>query len=471
VSNVIPLHEATASERLIAEQFVLPNGQPYGAMWQPFQQAFFRAVFALHPDGRPVHRLIYDERFRGASKTADTAAAAIAGLFTSRAGSIDYCCAADEDQAALILDHAGHLLQRSHPVIRDSLILGKRTIKHKKTGTELRVISADAPTAYGISPHRVYFDELSLQPDDKLWTAMFSAIGKSPYAQMIAVSMAGWDFSSIGWKVREIAASNPAHFFHSMEGAALPPWLSAENMEEQREVLHPSDFARFWLCKWMEPKGSWITKEMYDAAELLKAGLPWNKENRYVGFVDIGISHDPTAIAVVHGEGDLVGLDAMFTIQGTRAEPVDIPAMEDLLCDLTDRYHVRHWMLEAPQAVGSAQRLQKRLEGRCKVEFRFPTQNTQAELYGGLYRLFSTGKLVLYPHEQLRREALALVIKNVGGRLKVLDSSAVHNDHVIAIGGAAGLILSKPDLDDLGAWGDINSALGGGPSAWNDGTG
>jgi hypothetical protein len=440
--------DLTVAETFIRDHFFLPTGHPYGQDWQPFQQDFFHAVFATKPDGLPLHRLVYDERRRGESKTADTAAAAIAALLTLPHGSLIYVCAGDADQAALIVDHANALLIRSHPKIREDLIVGRWNIRHKIRGTEVRVISADAPTAYGISPRLVIYDELSLATDDRLWTAMFSAIGKSPYAQMVAVSMAGWDFASIGWKVRELAASNPKHYFHTREGSELAPWLSAENMEEQRETLHPSDFARFWECRWTEPKGSWITKEMYDAAEVGQESQKSLSGFKYVGFVDVGLVHDPTAIAVAHAEDDRTILDTMFTLQGTRAEPVDMEAVEDLVVDLTERFKVQTWVFEAPQAVASVQRLVKRLSGRAKVTFRFPTANTQAELFGNLYRLFSTAKLVLFEHEQLRREALALVIKTVSGRLKVVESSAVHQDHVIALGGAAGLLVAKRERDD-----------------------
>ena len=65
-------------------------------------------------------------------------------------------------------------------------------------------MSRDDRTAYGTRPRLVLFDELSLQLDNRLWTAMWSAIGKSPQAQLVAVSMAGWDLQSIGYQVREL---------------------------------------------------------------------------------------------------------------------------------------------------------------------------------------------------------------------------------------------------------------------------
>jgi hypothetical protein len=87
------------------------------------------------------------------------------------------------------------------------------------------------------------------------------------------------------------------------------------------------------------------------------------------------------------------------------------------------------------------QRLQQRL-GSHRVISRYPTVETQAKLFGNLYQLFTNHRLIVFPHDQLRREALNLVTRVVGGRLKVVDSSAIHQDHVIALGIAAGQALS-----------------------------
>ena len=428
--------------QVIAESLILPNDQPYGACWEPWQRQFFEAIFASVQDKgrfrkaitRPRFRLCYSERRRGESKTEDIAAGAIADLLTGPDWHRSYVVAADADQAGLVIDSVRGFKSRS-PILADLLVM-RNVVSNPATNSELRVMSADDRTAYGIRPRRVWFDELSLQPDERLWTAMWSAIGKSPASQMVAVSMAGWDFGSFAWRVREQAASKADYYFHSREGSELAPWLSERDMEEQRATLHPADFARFWECRWTEPIGSWITREMYDAAV---TGRESTKGSGCYGFVDVGLVHDPTAIAVVHQDRDRVVLDTMRTLQGSRNEPVQLEAVEEVVTDLTKRYGVKHWVFESPQAVASVQRLQARLRG-VEVEARYPTAETQGKLFGGLYQLFADRRLVLYPHDQLRKEALALVTKKIGGRLKPVDSSSIHQDHVVALGGAAGLI-------------------------------
>jgi hypothetical protein len=302
-------------------------------------------------------------------------------------------------------------------------------------------MSSDAPTAYGLRVRKIFFDELSLQLDDRLWTAMWSAIGKRPTAQMVAVSMAGFDFTSVGWEKRELAAKSPSYYFHSREGSELAPWLRFEDMEEQRATLHPADFARFWECRWTEAAGTWISREIYDAAEVGQRSATGDRRFRYFGAVDLGLVHDATAVAVCHAEDDRVVLDALHTLQGSRTDPVELAAVEGLVIELSERFHVSRWIFEAPQAVGSVQRLQQHL-GSHRVTSRYPTVETQAKLFGNLYQLFTNHRLIVFPHEQLRREALNLVTRVVGGRLKVVDSSAIHQDHVIALGIAAGQAMS-----------------------------
>lgn len=445
----------------IENVLILEDGRSYGEAMERFQRNFFEAVFAVLPDRRPKHRLIYDERVRGASKTEDCAAAAIADLVTGPRGTKLYAVAGDVDQASLIVDSILGFADRS-PLVNAILKVDRFRVRNEQKKSELRVMSSDDRTAYGIRPRKTFFDELSLQPDDRLWIPFWSASAKRRDGQVVAVTMAGFDFVSVCWKVRTLAQSKPDYFFQTQENAPLPPWLSAEQMEEQRASLHPSDFARFWECRWVEPKGSWISKEIYDAAETGREAIAAADERqRSVGFVDVGLVRDATAVAVCHREEDRVVLDTMATLQGTRDAPVELEVLEDLVLDLTARFHVAKWVFEAPQAVASVQRLQRRL-GSTSVTARYPTAETQAKLFGTLYMLFANGRLVLFPHEQLRKEALSLVTKTVGGRLKVVESSAVHQDHVIALGGAAELAISgagTSTADWVGVFAEANRGL------------
>ncbi len=446
---------------LIRDVLILDCGEPYGEVWQPFQREFFAAVFAVRPGGAPLHRLCYREDRRGESKTTDLAAALLADLVTGPAGHRSFFFAADQDQAGLGQESVENFVSR-HVLLQEMLDVQRWTIKHKRTGSTLRIMSSDAPTSFGIRPHKIGFDEFSLQEDERLWLPTWSAVGKRADAQMLITSMAGNNFASLAWRIREMAIVNPAYWFSSREDTEPAPWLSRDQMEEQRATLHPADYARFWECRWVEPKGSWITREMYDAAETGREAIAAVDGQRSVGFVDVGLVRDATAVAVCHREDDRVVADTLCTLQGTRDAPVELEVLEDLVLDLTSRFHVARWTFEAPQAVASVQRLQKRL-GSTAVTARYPTVETQARLFGTLYQLFANHRLVLFPHEQLRKEAMSLVTKTVGGRMKVVESSSIHQDHVIALGGAAEMAMSgagTSTADMAGTFAEANAALG-----------
>jgi terminase large subunit-like protein len=446
---------------LLIADLVLEDGRRYGQCWEPWQHEFFVAAFAVE-GGRPRHRLLYSERRRGESKTEDAAAVALADLLTGPPRHRSYAVAADQEQAGLILDSVRGFVART-PMLA-GLDVGRVVVRNAATGAELRVMSADDRTSWGIRPRRVIFDELSLQPaQSQLWTSMWSAVAKLKDAQLIALSMAGWDFTSTCWQVREMAASSDVYWFQTRQDTEPAGWLDRQAMAEQAKTLHPADFARFWECRWVEPKGSWITREMFDRCVTLPGPPPATPAGaRCCGFVDVGLVHDATAVAVCYQQGESIVLATLETLQGSRSRPVELAALEGLVEALTRRYGVQRWVFEAPQAAASVQRLQGRL--RCEVELRYPTADTQARLFGTLYQLFAGGRLVLYPHEQLRRESLNLVTRQVGGRLKVVDSSAIHQDHVVALGGAAEMVADR--RGDVTVWTMESGSTGGRDFRW-----
>lgn len=441
--------------------YIVVDDQPtlFGNVITDWQLDFFEAVFSRHPDGTPKHRVVYSERRRGESKTEDMAIAALADLLFGPRFSKSYVVATDKDQAAVVRESVERL-QACTPLLA-KLVVTRSIITNPATGSTVTILAADERTNWGLRARRIFFDELSLQVDAKLWTVMISTLGKSKRAQMVACSMAGHDFASIGWKVRKTALEDPAYFFQSREGTELAPWLSAKDMEEQKVWLLPADFARLWLCRWTEVDGSWITREMYELAEIGEESLG-DKVHRHVIYVDLGLVHDLTAIAVARAEDDgTVILSSLHTMKGTRAEPVNLEAVENLVADLVERFNVRAVTFEAWQAVGSVQRLQKRLPG-VKVDALSPTQGTQATLFQTLLTLFATNQLVLFPHEQLRKEALGLLVKLSGGQAKVVGTNAVHQDHVVAVGGAANLLIhgaQKKERSNLDLLGGINSGM------------
>jgi hypothetical protein len=453
---------------LLLEQLFVEAGR-YADVAADFQLRFFEAAFALDPAGLPLYDLVYEERRRGEAKTADAAAVLVADLLTAPPRSQFHVVAGDLDQAGLVRRAIQDLEARS-PILEGALDIQSAIIINRATGSTIHILASDSRTSLGISPRRVVFDELSLQVDSRLWEAMYSATAKSKFSQMISLSMAGSDFSSIGRQVYELAKSTPEFYFASRAGSELAPWLSVKKYEQMRKNLHPTVFKRYFECEWVEAAGSFISADLYDAAVTGHQVFAGDGTYRRVGYVDLGISHDITAGAIMHGEGDRVVLDHLFTLQGTKAAHVNLPALEESLVAKTEQFNVGEWKLEAYQAEMLAQRLQTRLPG-VKVTTISPTASSQRTLFEGFYSLLATNRLVLYRHDLLRRQALNLQMSDAGyGLLKVSGTSAVHQDTVICVGGAALMVAQGPKARPVEGWASgfssVNRGLAGG-SSWS----
>ncbi|MDI6773536.1 MAG: terminase large subunit, partial [bacterium] len=79
--------------------------------------------------------------------------------------------------------------QRS-PLLRGSVRITSREIVVPATGSRLRVLSSDAPTAYGLRPDWIAVDELAEWRRRELWDSLWSATGKRPRCRMIVITTA-----------------------------------------------------------------------------------------------------------------------------------------------------------------------------------------------------------------------------------------------------------------------------------------
>src|SRR5262249_51165959 len=156
-------------------------------------------------------------------------AAALVELLTGPPRHHSYAVAADLDQAGLILDSVRDFVFRT-PLLAAPEVQA-RSLRNPVAGARLRGGGADDRTSRGIRPRMVIFDELSLQPDSRLWTSMWTAVGKRQDAQMVALTMAGWDTTSVCWQVREQAARMPRAWLQTREGSEPAPWLDPQAME------------------------------------------------------------------------------------------------------------------------------------------------------------------------------------------------------------------------------------------------
>lgn len=183
-------------------------GQPFVLQdWQ--YQVLWDVYGTVNDNGLRQYRYAYLEIPKKNAKTTTIAGLALKHLALDAPGGQIYCCAADREQAGLVY-HAAYQMVEQDEDLQDLFKItdSKKLIVNKKTGTFLKVLSAEAYTKHGLNPTVVIFDELHAQPNRELWDVMTFGAGaarKEPLWWVITTAGDDPDRKSIGWEVHEYA--------------------------------------------------------------------------------------------------------------------------------------------------------------------------------------------------------------------------------------------------------------------------
>jgi phage terminase large subunit-like protein len=164
-------------------------------------------------------------------------------------------------------------------------------IEVPSTGTILRVLSSDAGLQQGLSPSFVCFDEVAVQPNDRLWNVMTLGSGTRTQPLTVGISTPGWERDSLahrlyahGKKTTSGEIEDPTFFFRRWEPAdpevdhtdpkvwaeanpALGHFLFAADFEAALGTTPEHEFRRFRLGQWTTtkdaalPAGAWASLE------------------------------------------------------------------------------------------------------------------------------------------------------------------------------------------------------------------
>lgn len=237
------------------------------------------------------------ERPRGHSKTGDEAVSALWALFASRRNLTGVAAAADSDQAGL-LRNAIDSTVRLNPWLRKFIEVQKQLIVNPHTGSTLTIISSDAASSFGLTPHFVIADELTHWRKRDLWDSLLSAAAKKADCLLLAILNAGYED---GWQfeLRQAIRSAVGWYFHSLTGP-MASWITADRLDEQRRLLPAKVFARLWLNRWASGGGDAleeadIAASITQAAPLAHAEPGWV----YVAALDLGLTRDASALVIL----------------------------------------------------------------------------------------------------------------------------------------------------------------------------
>jgi hypothetical protein len=419
------------------EAILLEDGRPFGEVIEPWQAEDFAALDAGQ------YRHAYLERPRGHAKTFDLGTEAVVELLLGRPGQRLYCAAADEDQARLLFEDVAGKFQRN-PLLRGAARITQREILIPATGSRLRVLASDAPSAYGLRPDWIAVDELAEWRRRELWDSLWIATGKRPGCRMLVISTAGWDRTSIAWEIRQIAEREPDWYFSARGQCAS--WISPEWLEQQRRTLPAHVFARLHENRWVEGAGAFLTAAEVDVvfdAALRPAAQRISRGAHALG-LDVGLTRDRTVACVAHKDRETgwVVIDALRTWAGRPGAPVALPEVEAEVLWLARTFGASV-ILDPYQAALLGQRL--RQAGVEVREYSF-TADGRRRLFGTLLQLVKDGHLRCFPHEELRRELLALETTETAAGWRVDHRPARHDDHVVAVALAAHALVTHREI-------------------------
>jgi phage terminase large subunit-like protein len=413
---------------------VLESGEPWGSVAADFQVADARAIF-----DKSGPRWHFETRPRGGSKSTDAAGVGLTWLVTEApAGARGYVVATDSDQAALLVDAAAGLVDRT-PALQS--IVGVQALKiAARSGASVEVLSADGASAFGLRPHLLVIEEFAQWPQTRnarrLWTALLSALGKIPGSRLLILTSAG-EPGHFSHKVLEEARRSDR--WRVSEVAGPLPWVDLAELEAQRPLLRDSEFARLHLNQWTQSEDRLVSAEDLEAAAVLDGPQAPRPGVKYVVTLDVGVTNDASVAVVAHAERvseqrgapARVVVDRIARWRGTRRKPVDLSEVEGWIHTACVEYHRAPLHADPYQAVGLLQRLRSR--GVRASEFTFSAQSV-GRVANALH-LALRNRLIWIPNDaELVAELGRVRLRETSpGAVRLDHDSGEHDDRAVAM--------------------------------------
>lgn len=303
------------------DTFAGPSGSPL--MLREWQKTLLGHVFARRKDGRRRHRVALVGEPRKNGKSGLAAGVALEGLFEC-AGAEVYSCAGDREQARIVFGDAKRMVENS-PDLAEACKVYRDAIEVTGSGSVYRCLSAEAFTKEGLSPTRVVFDELHVQPNDELFNVMALAAGARIDPLLFAITTAGVKTDSTG---RDSVCYRLFQYGQRIAGGEesdpsfFMAWWGAPEMANHRDpkvwaaanpaygdLIDPEDFeaavrrtpeAEYRtkrLNQWVNTAQTWLPAGVWEACEdgtvTIRAG-----DEVVLGF-DGSFNNDSTALVVV----------------------------------------------------------------------------------------------------------------------------------------------------------------------------
>ncbi len=406
------------------------------------------------------------ERPRGHSKTLDIAVICTWALFASRRTLKGVAAAGDLDQAGLLRD-AIEGLRRANPWLSEIIDVQKERVVNKHTGSELSILTSDAPTSYGLTPDFIVADEVTHWAKRDLWDSLISAAAKRAACLFIVISNAGFQ-DSWQFQIREAIRQDPGWHFSRLDGP-VASWITPDRLAEQRRLLPDIAYRRLWLNEWSSGSGDALSPEDVSRAVTLSGPAAERQDGwAYAAGLDLGLSRDASALVIVGKHTgyleireaaavELTDNERVLIDAGLREPPdmtpdfvdhpgtgrlrlvdvkvwtptagrkVDIEAIEKAIIDAAERFEGLRVGADPWQAAYLVERLRKRGLQIEPVDF---MANNLKSMCSAVLEAFSEGAIALYDHPRLLADLKALRVeeRNYGCRLVSPRGPSGHGD-------------------------------------------
>lgn len=425
---------------------------PFQSVLEPWQKKDFEALdpgwemVAGLRDAAPFSRA-YLERPRGHSKTTDIGSMALEILYLSKQMISGIAAASDQDQARLIRNAIQGMVTMN-PWLSERIDVQNYRVVNRHTGSVLEIISNDAGSSYGFTPHFVIVDELTHWKKPDLWESLFSSAAKRPHCMLVIIANAGLGMGiSWQWDLRESCRQSDKWYFSSLDGPQAS-WITEESLEEQRSILTRLSYTRLWLNQWVRESGEGLEWSDIEAALTLSGPQPRGTGRYYLAGLDLGLRNDHAALAIV---GIDVEEQRFFLADLKSWAPADFGGQIDLAeirhacIEAHRQYHLSGFVYDAYQAVLMMEDVAREAADMCAtlpgyrpmrlIEFKFNAEG-MSWMAETLLSVFRNHRIDLYRHDALLDDLMRVQIeeKAIGYKLTARRDEKGHADRAIALG-------------------------------------
>jgi phage terminase large subunit-like protein len=314
------------------------SGQPEPFELLPHSRKLIANIIGWkRPDGRRMYRKAFASMGRKQAKTQTAAALVLCQFFLDPEPKQEiYMAATDTDQAAICFEAVHDMLVASPDLMElCDVTLSQRKIRHKETGSIIRVLSSDGKRKHGYNPSMVVFDELHAwgPAQEELYVALTTGSKSRKEPLRVIITTAGSDRETICYREYEYAKrvlngeiEDPSYFPMIYEVPADADWTDrslwpkalpvlktghhslADYEEEfaqaQANPALQNQFRRLYLNQWTSAETQWISISEWDACQ--SEGPVDFEDLRGVpcyGGLDLAAVRDLTAFALCWPQG------------------------------------------------------------------------------------------------------------------------------------------------------------------------